>query len=73
MRKLIVSSILIAIGLCGAPSTAHAQFKLWIVDMNSVFTSYYKTQYAEGKINEARAGAKKELDERRETLKKSTR
>ena len=71
MRKLIVSSILLAIGLCGATSTAHAQFKLGIVDMNSVFTSYYKTKDAEAKINEARAGAKKELDERLETLKKS--
>lgn len=71
MRKLIVSSILLAIGLCGATSTAHAQFKLGIVDMNSVFTSYYKTKDAEAKINEARAGAKKDLDERLETLKKS--
>lgn len=71
MRKLIVSSILLAIGLCGASSSAHAQFKLGVVDMNSVFTSYYKTKDAEAKINEARAGAKKDLDERLETLKKS--
>lgn len=71
MRKLIVSSILLAIGLCGASTSAQAQAKLGIVDMNSVFTSYYKTKDAEAKINEARAGAKKDLDERLETLKKS--
>jgi outer membrane protein len=71
MRKLIVSSILLAIGLLGASTSAQAQVKLGIVDMNSVFTSYYKTKDAEAKINEARAGAKKDLDERLETLKKS--
>lgn len=71
MRKLVVSSILAAVALCAASPVAHAQIKLGIVDMNTVFTSYYKTKDAEGKINEARAGAKKELDERLETLKKA--
>jgi outer membrane protein len=71
MRKLIVSSILLAIGLCGASTSVQAQVKLGIVDMNTVFTSYYKTKDAEAKINEARAAAKKDLDERLETLKKS--
>jgi Skp family chaperone for outer membrane proteins len=71
MRKLIVSSILLAVGLCGASTSVHAQVKLGIVDMNTVFVSYYKTKDAEAKINEARAAAKKDLDERLETLKKS--
>lgn len=71
MRKLVVSSLVAAAAFCAASPTAHAQMKLGIVDMNSVFTSYYKTKDAEAKINEARAGAKKELDERLETLKKS--
>ncbi len=70
MRKLIVSSLLLAVGLFGASTSAHAQIKLGIVDMNAVFTSYYKTKDAEAKINEARAGAKKDLDERLEDLKK---
>jgi len=70
MRKLVVSSIL-AVAFCAASPVAHAQIKLGIVDMNSVFTSYYKTKDAEAKINEARAGAKKDLDERLETLKKA--
>lgn len=50
---------------------AQAQIKLGIVDMNAVFTSYYKTKDAEAKLNDARAAAKKELDDRLETLKKS--
>lgn len=60
-------------GLCFSlmASSAHAQMKLGIVDMNGVFTSYYKTKDAEAKINEARASAKKELDDRLEVLKKS--
>lgn len=51
--------------------SASAQVKLGIVDMNAVFTSYYKTKDAEAKLNDARAAAKKELDDRLETLKKA--
>jgi len=54
-----------------AASPANAQIKLGIVDMNAVFTSYFKTKDAEAKLNEAREAAKKELDQRLETLKKS--
>ncbi len=71
MRKLILPCLLGAVSLCAASTSAQAQMKLGTVDMNTVFTSYYKTKDAEAKINEARAGAKKELDERLETLKKS--
>lgn len=71
MRKLIVSCLITAAALGAAASSANAQVKLGMVDMNSVFTSYYKTKDAEAKINEARAGAKKELDDRLETLKKA--
>ena len=71
MRKFILPCLLGAVSLCAASTSAHAQMKLGTVDMNTVFTSYYKTKDAEAKINEARAGAKKELDERLETLKKS--
>ena len=39
------------------------------VDMNRVFSAYYKTKDAESKINDARGGAKKELDERMTTYK----
>jgi outer membrane protein len=51
--------------------TAHAQLKVGTVDMNTIFSQYYKTKDAESSINDARAAAKKELDDRLETLKKS--
>jgi len=71
MRKLIVSSLLTAAVLCMASPAAHAQIKMGTVDMNQVFTSYYKTKTAEKKINNERAAAKTELDTRLETLKKA--
>lgn len=45
--------------------------KLGMLDMNYIFTEYYKTKDAEAKLNEQRAAAKKEFDDRIETLKKS--
>ena len=71
MRKFIVSTLLCTATLCAVTSAANAQFKLGTVDMNQVFTAYFKTKDAEAKINDARAAAKKELDERLETLKKA--
>lgn len=71
MRKLVLSCLATAAFVAFGSSSAHAQLKLGIVDMNSVFTAYYKTKDAEAKLNEARAAAKKELDDRLETLKKS--
>ncbi len=71
MRKVILSSLAIAAAICFAAPSAHAQLKVGTVDMNTVFTSYYKTKDAEAKLNDARAGAKKELDDRLEVLKKS--
>ena len=68
--RLIITSIA-ALALVGGATQAHAQFKLGTVDMNTVFTAYSKTMDAEAKLNEARAAAKKELDERLETLKKA--
>jgi outer membrane protein len=71
MRKSIVSTLLCTAALCVVSSAANAQMKLGTVDMNQVFTAYFKTKDAEAKINDARAAAKKELDERLETLKKA--
>lgn len=45
-------------------SSAQADLKIGTIDMKLVFDSYSKTKEAEGKINEAREQAKKELDER---------
>jgi Skp family chaperone for outer membrane proteins len=69
-RRHIVTCLATLV-ILSAASSAHAQVKLGIVDMNAVFTAYYKTKDAEAKLNDARAAAKKELDERLETLKKS--
>ena len=63
---------LLLIGTIGAVAPlAHAELKVATIDMNRVFTEYYKTKDAEAKLNEQRAGAKKEFDDRIETLKKS--
>jgi outer membrane protein len=69
IKNRLVLPCIAALFLAAAPA-AQAQFKLGIVDMNAIFSSYYKTKDAEGKLNEARAAAQKELDERIETLKK---
>lgn len=66
MKKLLPSLVIIAV--LGA-SPAFAQMKVGIVDMNKVFTSYFKTKEAETRLNDARAQAKTDLDSRLETLK----
>ena len=69
MKQLIVS-LSVATALCSfASSSALAQMKVGIVDMNKVFTSYYKTKDAEARLNDARAQAKTDLDGRLETFK----
>ena len=68
-KPLLSAAILTTAVLAFAPS-ANAQMKVGILDMNAVFTQYYRTKDAEAKLNESRAAAKKELDDRLETLKK---
>jgi len=71
MLKSILSAALVAAALVAIAPSAQAQVKIGTLDMNAIFTQYYKTKDAETKLNEARAAAKKELDDRLETLKKS--
>jgi outer membrane protein len=71
MLKPILSIAIAATALCAFAPSAQAQIKVGVIDMNAVFTQYYRTKDAEAKLNEARAAAKKELDDRLETLKKS--
>ena len=66
IRTLLLIGSLVAV----AP-LAHAQMKVGTIDMNGVFTAYYKTKDAETKLNEQRAAAKKEFDSRVEVLKTS--
>jgi len=71
MIKSILSTAILATALCALAPSANAQIKVGTLDMNAVFTQYYRTKDAEAKLNEARAAAKKELDDRLENLKKS--
>src|SRR3990167_6123000 len=72
MHKSIPTLAILTADILAAAPTANAQTKLGIVDMNSIFTQYYKTKDAEAKLNEARTAAKKEFDDRLETLKKAS-
>jgi len=69
MKKLLPILTLTAIVTFLGAAPAAAQMKVGIVDMNKVFTSYYKTKEAETRLNDARAQAKTDLDGRLETLK----
>lgn len=70
MIKNPIRILALATALCVlTPIAAQAQVKLGILDMNRVFTEYYKTKDAEKKLNDQRAAAKKEFDDRVETLK----
>ena len=71
MLKPLVTATVLAAALFAVAPSAHAQMKIGTLDMSSVFTQYYKTKDAEAKLNEARAAAKKELDDRLDTLKKA--
>lgn len=71
MKKFLsVASLAAALGLV-ASVPAQADVKVGFVDMNKVFSSYTKTKDAEKKLNEARAEAKKELEDRVEVYKKN--
>ncbi|MEI6872652.1 MAG: OmpH family outer membrane protein [Verrucomicrobiota bacterium] len=60
-----------AVGIGFVPATHAADLKIGTIDMKSVFDNYSKTKEAEGKINEARNQAKKELDERLDVFNKA--
>ena len=71
MKKLLALTLTTSLFVFASSLTAHGQVKVGTVDMNKVFSSYFKTKDAESRINEARATAKKELDDRMETYKKN--
>ena len=71
LLKSLLSTAILATLTLGFATSAQAEMKVGTLDMNNVFTQYYRTKDAETKLNEARASAKKELDDRLETLKKS--
>ena len=63
MNKKLISALALAF-VCFAPSVFSQEFKIGIVDMKRIFADYYKTAEAEKDINEGKAKAKQELDER---------
>lgn len=69
MKTTLALTILAAGVLLASATGVQAQSKVGIVDMNKVFSGYYKTKDAETKINEAREVAKKELNDRMESHK----
>lgn len=70
MKSIAIASVLAA-ALLGSGLSASAQgLKIGTVDMNLIFSSYYKTKDAENRINAARNKAKQELDDRMDKLKK---
>lgn len=66
----IAAALVLSLGTLLTTSQA-ADLKVGTIDMKAVFDGYYKTKDAEGKINEARTQAKKELDDRMETFTKA--
>jgi outer membrane protein len=72
MKNYFASFAAVAALVAFGTGSAHAQsmVKIGTVDMKKVFESYYKTKDAEQRINEARNAAKKELEERMESLQK---
>lgn len=71
MKSNILTTAAIALGTVLLGGSAQADVKVGTIDMKQVFDTYYKTKDAESKINEARAQAKKELDERLDSFNKA--
>lgn len=66
IRTLVLS---FALSVAGA-GLANAQVKIGTVDMNRVFSEYYKTKDAQAKYSDAEKAANEDLNSRVETLKK---
>jgi len=71
MKNFIRTALLVSLLLIGGASLANAQVKFGTVDMNRVFSEYYKTKNAQTKYAEAEKAANDDLNGRVDTLKKS--
>jgi outer membrane protein len=69
--KLYLRSLLLVVLLAAGTSAARADLKVGTVDMNQIFTDYYKTKDAQTKYSDAEKAANEDLDNRVATLKKS--
>jgi outer membrane protein len=72
MKKSVLVTIigLTALSMSFA-SKAEAQMKVGTIDMQKIFTAYYKTHDAEDKLKEAQKAYKDELDQRMDEYKKN--
>ena len=64
MRKLTLFFLSVALTAMCSTVSAQDGFKIGIVDMKQVFAEYHKTKEAEKSVNEGKAQAKQQLDER---------
>ena len=72
MKKSSFLALIGFLALGGAlTSTGQAQMKVGTIDMQKVFTAYYKTHEAEDRLKDAQRAYKEELDQRMEAYKKN--
>ena len=72
MKKSSFLALIGFLALGGAlTSTGKAEMKVGTIDMQKVFTAYYKTHEAEDKLKDAQRAYKEELDQRMEAYKKN--
>jgi outer membrane protein len=69
MKKIAVLPLLVLGLLFGGIQPASAEVNVGTVDMKKIFEGFWRTKEAETKMNEIRAGIKRELDERSEKRK----
>ena len=70
-KSVLVTTIGLALLTVSFASRAEAQMKIGTIDMQKVFTAYYKTHDAEDKLKEAQKAYKDELDQRMDEYKKN--
>lgn len=70
-RNTLTLSLLITAAFLVGIIPARAQLKVGTVDMNRVFSEYYKTKDAQNELASARDAGKKELDDKLTGLKQS--
>jgi outer membrane protein len=72
MKKSSLLTMICMLALSGGfASQARAEMKIGTIDMQKVFTAYYKTHDAEDKLKEAQKAYKDELDQRMDAYKKN--
>ena len=63
MKTNLITFSLVAVIALAASSVARADIKVGYVDMNKIFATYYKTEQAKKRIDEAQTAAQKELQD----------